>query len=77
VTTSPASKRLTILKKHVMKNLYETTCGNALSSQYLDHFELVLVRFSVTLQLRGAKECHCDPAFRGTYGLAMTNPDSA
>lgn len=26
-------------------------------------------------QLEAAKDCHCDPAFRGTGGLAMTNLD--
>jgi hypothetical protein len=39
--------------------------------------QCVIHGISVIPQLRAAKECHCDPAFRGTGGLAMTNPRPA
>jgi hypothetical protein len=35
----------------------------------------IIERMKVIPQLEAAKECHCDPAFRGTDGLAMTNLD--
>ncbi len=34
-----------------------------------------MIRLVVIPQLEEAKDCHCDPAFRGTGGLAMTNLD--